>query len=186
MAAAGPSAFVEAIVVRTGSDVVDLAEVEILPGARALPDELPLAPTAAFARPVLGTAGEATQEIVAESDGAVAPGDLVGLSGLQRQYDELLRGTPGIRIVRRQDGAPGEVLVETTARQGADLTVTLDVGLQQAAEEVLAQTETPSGLVALQPSTGAVLAAASGTGSGGFSTATLGQYAPGSTFKVVS
>jgi cell division protein FtsI/penicillin-binding protein 2 len=39
--------------------------------------------------------------------------------------------------------------------------------------------------VALKPSTGAVLAAASGPGSNGYNTAMLGQYAPGSTFKIV-
>jgi cell division protein FtsI/penicillin-binding protein 2 len=39
--------------------------------------------------------------------------------------------------------------------------------------------------VALRPSSGAVLAAASGPGSNGYDTALLGQYAPGSIFKIV-
>ena len=42
-----------------------------------------------------------------------------------------------------------------------------------------------SAIVALRPSTGAVLAAASGPGSNGYNTAMLGQYAPGSIFKIV-
>ena len=42
-----------------------------------------------------------------------------------------------------------------------------------------------SAIVALRPSTGAVLAAASGPGSNGYNTAMLGQYAPGSIFKMV-
>jgi cell division protein FtsI/penicillin-binding protein 2 len=42
-----------------------------------------------------------------------------------------------------------------------------------------------SAIVALRPSTGAVLAAASGPGSNGYDTALLGQYAPGSIFKIV-
>ncbi|MCL2464892.1 MAG: penicillin-binding transpeptidase domain-containing protein, partial [Micrococcales bacterium] len=41
-------------------------------------------------------------------------------------------------------------------------------------------------LVAIRPSTGEVLVAASGPGGDGLSTATVGQYAPGSTFKVAS
>ena len=41
-------------------------------------------------------------------------------------------------------------------------------------------------IVALRPSTGDVLAAASGPGTEGLNIATFGQYAPGSTFKVVS
>ena len=57
-----------------------------------------LAPTRDFARPVIGTVGEATKEIVDESDGAVVAGDQVGLSGLQRRYDAQLRGTPGVRV----------------------------------------------------------------------------------------
>jgi cell division protein FtsI/penicillin-binding protein 2 len=40
--------------------------------------------------------------------------------------------------------------------------------------------------VAIEASTGRVLAAASGPGGEGYSTATLGQYAPGSTFKLAS
>src|SRR5699024_3114010 len=39
---------------------------------------------------------------------------------------------------------------------------------------------------AIRPSTGDVLAAASGSGSDGYSTATVGRYPPGSTFKIVS
>jgi len=44
----------------------------------------------------------------------------------------------------------------------------------------------PAAIVAVQPSTGAVLAAANGPGAGGINIATYGQYAPGSTFKIVS
>ena len=42
------------------------------------------------------------------------------------------------------------------------------------------------GLVAIRPSTGEILAAANGPGTGGHNIATYGQYAPGSTFKSVS
>jgi cell division protein FtsI/penicillin-binding protein 2 len=66
------------------------------------------------------------------------------------------------------------------------LATTLDVGLQAEAERALAGVRPAAAVVALRPSTGDVLAAASGEGSGGLSTATVGQYAPGSTFKVVS
>jgi cell division protein FtsI/penicillin-binding protein 2 len=54
------------------------------------------------------------------------------------------------------------------------------------AEETLADVGPASALVAIRPSDGAVLAAASGPGGNGYSTATVGTYAPGSTFKVVS
>ena len=55
-------------------------------------DEVPLAPTREFAAPLLGVVGEATAEVVEASDGAIVPGDVVGLSGLQARYDERLRG----------------------------------------------------------------------------------------------
>ncbi|MGA9747484.1 MAG: penicillin-binding transpeptidase domain-containing protein, partial [Nocardioides sp.] len=69
---------------------------------------------------------------------------------------------------------------------GTPLVTTLDLDLQAGAERILADVGPASALVALRPSTGDILAAASGPGSEGYSTATVGQYAPGSTFKAVS
>lgn len=182
--AAGPRAFVEAITVREGG--VDLVALEEIPGATALPDELPLAPTAEFARPLLGRAGPATAEIVEETEGAVEAGELTGLSGLQRTFDELLRGQAGTALYAVDATGERTPVAEAAPQPGDDLVLTLDVDLQGAAESLLAEVPTPAGLVALRPSTGAVLVAASGPAGGGLSTATTGQYAPGSTFKVVS
>ncbi len=187
VAAAGPKAFVEAIVVRAGDPAYDVEALDALPGVAALPDEIPLAPTRTFARAILGTVGDATAEIVEASQGAVVGGDRVGLSGLQRQYDEQLRGTPGVlvRAVAEAGGAE-RVLFEREPVAGEPLRTTLDPTLQQRAEDVLAAVGPAAAIVAVRPSTGEVLAAASGPGSEGLSTATVGQYAPGSTFKVVS
>lgn len=190
VAGAGEKAFVEAITLRVEDTSVDKEALRALPGVVAVPDRLPLAPTRSFARPVLGTVGQATAEIVEASEGAVAPGDLTGLSGLQRQYDAHLRGTPGVvvRAVPADEaaGAPTRELFRTEPVPGAPLHVTLDLTLQERAEAVLASVAPASAIVAIRPSTGDVVAAASGAGGEGVSTATLGQYAPGSTFKVVS
>ena len=185
VAAAGEKAFVEAIVVRQGDPAYDLAVLSALPGVNAVPDQLPLAPTRTFARPILGAVGPATAEIVEASEGAIAAGDLAGLSGLQKQYDEQLRGNPGLTITAAA-GPATRVLFHLDPAQGEPLALTLDVELQRSAEEVLAPVAPASAIVALRPSTGEVLAAASGPGGGGLSTATVGTYAPGSTFKVVS
>ena len=67
-------------------------------GALPIQSEQMLAPTRDFARPILGTVGQATKEIVDDSDGAVVAGDEVGLSGLQKRYDSTLRGTPGVQV----------------------------------------------------------------------------------------
>src|SRR5699024_930220 len=86
--AAGEKAFVEAVVLRPD----DLSQVDpafdAVPGAVRIEDTLPLAPTREFAAPLLGRVGPATAELVEESDGRLAAGDVVGLSGLQERYDE--------------------------------------------------------------------------------------------------
>ena len=184
---AGPQAFVEAIVVRAGDPAYDVAALDALPGVNVVGDELPLALTRTFARAILGTVGDATAEIVEASQGEVAAGDKAGLSGLQRQYDAQLRGTPGVVVQAVAEGSnASRVLLDVPPVAGEPLRTTLDPVLQQRAEDVLGGLQPASAIVALRPSTGEVLAAANGPGSGGLSTATVGQYAPGSTFKVVS
>lgn len=187
VAAAGEKAFVEGLVIRAEDTVVDLTAFAAIPGALSVSDVLPLAPTRGFARPILGVAGPATAEIVEESGGTVAAGDLTGLSGLQRQYDELLRGRPGLTVLAtRQDTEAHRELFHLEPVPGEPLVTTLQPAIQDAAETVLADVGPASGIVAIRASTGEVLAAASGPGGAGYSTATLGTYAPGSVFKVVS
>jgi cell division protein FtsI/penicillin-binding protein 2 len=187
VAAAGPKAFVEAITVRQGDPTYDIDALTFTTGVRAVPDTMPLAPTRQFARPILGTVGDATAEIVEKSDGAIAAGDLAGLSGLQRQFDAQLRGQAGVTVTAvSADGAAKRVLFTKDPVPGTPLATTLDPALQQSAESILAGVGPASAIVALRPSTGDVLVAASGPGGEGMSTATLGQFAPGSTFKVAS
>jgi cell division protein FtsI/penicillin-binding protein 2 len=184
--AAGDKAFVEAIVLRPeDAREVDPAYARIR-GAVALDDELPLAPTREFAAPILGRVGPVTAELIEQSDGRLEAGDEAGLSGLQARYDEELAGTDGIRVqVVGEDGSERTVYSDGPV-DGSALRTTLDIGLQTKAERVLAGQEAVSALVAVRPSTGALLAAANGPGNDGLNAATFGQYAPGSTFKVVS
>ena len=59
--------------------------------------------------------------------------------------------------------------------------------MQDAAEAALAAATKPAGLVAVRPSTGEILAVANGgPNAAGYDRALLGQYPPGSTFKVAS
>jgi cell division protein FtsI/penicillin-binding protein 2 len=183
---AGPEAFVEAIVLRE-PDVPERLRQSIqgIPGAVLLPDDLPLAPTREFARSLLGTVGEPTAEMIEDSGGRLAVGDLAGLSGLQARYDELLAGQPGL-VVEAQTGDGSRVLHKDPATPGEPVRTTLDLGLQVLAERILAPVRPASAIVVIRPSDGAVLAAANGPGSEGLSTATEGRYAPGSTFKVAT
>lgn len=183
--AAGDEAFVEAIVLREEDATQALRQAADVDGIGVLEDTLPLAPTREFARPILGSVGPVTAEIVKASKGAYEAGDEAGLSGLQQRYDEQLRGTPGL-VVEAVKGERTRTLHEVAPKAGKPLATTLDVDLQTAAERVLADVGPAAALVAIRPSTGAIVAAANGPGSEGYSTATVGQYAPGSTFKVVS
>jgi cell division protein FtsI/penicillin-binding protein 2 len=204
VAAAGNDAFVVAIVLRMDAPDLPLgSKIRAIPGALSIRTGQMLAPTRDFARPIIGTVGEATKEDVEKSGGAILAGDQVGLSGLQKRYDTQLRGTPGVRVrlvAAKPSGSSASpsptpsaaadtepvTLFEAKPVPGKPLTTTLNVGLQKLAEKTLAKTKPASALVAIQPSTGAIVAAANGEGNGGQSLATVGRAPPGSTFKVVS
>ena len=188
--AAGPDAFVEALVLRVeeARDRVDPSYAAI-PGTVALEDELPLAPTRDFAAELIGRVGPATAEIIEESGGRIEAGDVVGISGLQARYERQLAGTPGVEVVAVDVDERRRRLFRARPQHGRDLRTTLDPDLQSKAEGVLAtlgEAAPHSALVAVRPSDGQLLAIANGPGNGGLNVATAGQYAPGSTFKVVT
>ena len=185
--ASGTKAFVEAIVLRPADARRAVAAgAGRVRGAVAIDGTMPLAPTHDFARPVLGTVGPVTAEVVKASGGLYSAGDEAGLSGLEGRYDAQLRGTPGLSVEAVDDKGGHRELWRTVPVPGKPLRTTLDPRLQRLAEASLAGLTPASALVAVRPSTGALLAVASGPGSQGYSTATVGRYAPGSTFKIVS
>lgn len=78
-------------------------------------------------------------QTIADSDGAITDEDLVGAAGLELQYDDLLRGTPGEQRVRVDArGVATEVLDRTEPVPGQDLVTTLDLPIQRATESALA------------------------------------------------
>ena len=187
--AMGAQAFVEALVLREDDALEVLPAFRRVPGALAVRDTLPLAPTREFAAALLGRVGPATAEVVEESGGSIVAGDEVGLSGLQARYDEQLRGSPGTAVVARGADDVLRTLFEVPATDGTDLVTTLSSDLQSRAEVALATLGAgapAAALVAIRPSDGAILATANGEGAAGADLAATGQYAPGSTFKVVS
>lgn len=189
--AAGPEAFVEGLTVRQGEESQHVApEFTSIPGALVVPDELHLAPTRAFARELLGYVGEATAEVVEKSEGRIRPGERVGLAGLLATYDDALRGTPTLRIQAVGADDTRRELAEWEGEPGQPLVLTLDQEMQLEAERILSQFSgegaPASAIVAVRPSTGEILAAANGPANNGFNAATTGEYAPGSTFKLVT
>ncbi|KAA1398354.1 penicillin-binding protein [Aeromicrobium ginsengisoli] len=184
--AAGPQAFVVGLVVRADSDdTLSDAQIASIPGAAQLGAVLPLAPTKGFGQPLLGVVGEATAEIIAKSKGSVSPGDLVGLTGLEQRYDSQLRGNPGV-TVEAVAGSKAREVFSSAPRPGKTLRTSIDVKLQGAADEILSNVKPASAIVAIRPSSGKIVALASGPGGKGADTAAAGHYAPGSTFKLVT
>ena len=102
--------------------------------------------------------------------------------------DKLTEGTEGWRIVTVDtSGAELATLKEQSAEPGKKVTLTLDVSMQTAAEQVLAGIPEPAMLVAIQPSTGEILTVAqNGAANDQGSMALQGQYPPGSIFKIVT
>ena len=147
--------------------------------------------------PCSATVGEATAEQIEASEGALTAGDVTGIGGLQQQYDDQLRGTDAV-VIRAQRADLTREQIQSAATDPRRVLFEVAPTAGHTAENhpgprACRPSRRPrwpdvgpaSAIVALRPSTGAVLAAASGPGSNGYNTAMLGQYAPGSIFKMV-
>lgn len=201
---AGPEAFVEAIVVRHDHELPE--GWREIPGAISVPETRTLAVDKAYAPEIIGLVGPASEEQAEAAGPAVLTGDPIGLSGLQRRQDPMLRGKSGAVVTlaprRRPAPSPGTspmptpvptasptprpVVFEAQPSTGRDLVTTFDSPLQSRAEQVIEGVPGSAAIVAVRPSDGAILAAAVSPGSGADPDATFGHFAPGSTFKVVT
>jgi cell division protein FtsI/penicillin-binding protein 2 len=125
----------------------------------------------------------APQTRLLATDKALTSPTLSGLSDLwQKRTDDaagwsVTAQTPaGVEKVGGQDPKPV-----------GDISSTLDIGMQRAAEDALAPLPTPAALVAIQPSTGNLLVVAQNTPADAQGAIALtGLYPPGSTFKTVT
>jgi penicillin-binding protein 2 len=104
-----------------------------------------------------GYVGEVSEQQIEASDGRLRPGDFVGKSGLEHQYNDLLQGTDGMRrVVVNSVGKEVNHLPTQEAIPGKQIQLTIDYDLQQVAEQSLGSRE--GAVVALDPRTGEVLA----------------------------
>ena len=126
----------------------EFRELEVHPATRR---SLPAGPAVAH---LVGQLGEVTPEqLVARPD--LRPGQLVGRSGLERAYQEVLGGTPGnLVVVVDALGRQISSLDEEPPVAGHPLQVTLDLALQR--EAVEAMTGLVGAVVALDPRDGAL------------------------------
>src|SRR3982075_1759617 len=88
-------------------------------------------------------------------------GDVEGKSNIEKSMDEYLRGSPGVRYLRRNaKGVIDGVLREDAPKQGANVFLTLDARIQSIAEEAL-RAVSRAGAVVVDPNNGNILAMAS-------------------------
>lgn len=191
--ATDPDQFVPAVTLRRSDYDTIRDRIRDLGATTFHERERHLAPTATFARAVLGIVDQATAEVIEESQEVYAAGDQVGYGGLSEAFDAQLRGTPGRRVVTTRTDADGEVSVAGELHldepvAGSDLTTTLDVPTQEAAEEALHTDDRRAALVAVRVSDGTVRAVANthGAEANPVDLALTAAVPPGSTFKLVS
>ena len=104
-----------------------------------------------------GYVGEASETQIENRNSKLRPGDVVGKFGLERQYNDILMGTDGMRrVIVNSVGKEVDHLTQQDPIPGKQIQLSIDMDLQQVAEQSLGQR--PGAVVALDPRTGEVLA----------------------------
>lgn len=160
---------------------------------------------------VLGYVSEVPDRIVKRNN-YYSSGDYIGLSGIEKFYEEVLRGKKGVQfnlidVHNRKKGSYGNGKYDTIPEIGGNLISSIDIKLQQYGELLLK--DKIGSIVAIEPSTGEILALVTApTYSPSdmvgrlrsvnyprlrndplnplFNRATMAQYPPGSTFKLLT
>lgn len=160
---------------------------------------------------VLGYVGEVDEEII-KNDPDYTLGDYIGISGIERSYEKYLRGQKGVRVYmvdvhNRVKGSYQNGRFDKNAVVGKNLYCTIDTDLQEYGEKLM--TEFRGSIVAIEPSSGEVLALISAPSYDPsllvgrprtnnyryllldstkplFNRALMAKYPPGSTFKLVN
>lgn len=112
---------------------------------------------------VLGSVGEVNQRDLDQDDYYQA-GDYSGRDGIERTYEQVLRGEKGVEVLMRDSkgriqGSYKNGRLDKTAVAGENLTISIDIRLQLLAEKML--NGKIGSIVAIEPATGEVLVLAS-------------------------
>lgn len=190
IAGAAPDAFVEVVTLRQADYDRIQAKIYPLPGTVFHQEKRQLAPNRIFARALLGSVGPVLKDDMDAHPNTYAIGDQVGHGGIQGQYEERLRGTPGQRVLVTSKTPAGitqsRQIFQVQPVAGQPVRTTLDVTTQAAADLALIGQPRRAAVVAIRISDGAILAAANGPDGGGENLAFTAAVPPGSTFKAVT
>lgn len=124
-----------------------------------------LSPVRKYAYPnaahLLGYVAEVDSNDIKKSDGYYRNADVIGKSGVEKSYENLLRGEKGYRNIvidrfGREVGLLNDGSEDVAPVAGKNLTLTIDIELQAYAEALMANKR--GALVAIEPSTGEILA----------------------------
>ncbi len=159
---------------------------------------------------VFGYIGEVSPAQI-ERDSNYVMGDYIGINGLEKSYEEVLRGKKGEKILlvdnfNRVKGSYKDGEYDKQAVVGRDLIATLDIDLQQYAYQLMQNKK--GGIIAIEPQTGEILIKVSSPGYDPqllvglergenyhklqqdpniplFDRTVMAAYPPGSTFKTI-
>ncbi len=160
---------------------------------------------------LFGYVGEVTQSMI-DKNPYYKSGDYIGINGIEKAYEEHLRGIKGMKIKmvdvhNREVGSYADGRFDTTSVMGKDLYLSIDGDLQEYGEKLM--TGKMGSIVAIEPKSGEILAFISsptydpnllvGRVRGRnfkllmedpvkplLNRAMMGAYPPGSTFKMVT
>lgn len=161
---------------------------------------------------VLGDIGEVNRSIIKKQP-YYKLGDLIGKQGVEQSYEEILRGTKGIKFIQKDRfnkniGPYKEGKFDTLPVPGKDIAITIDSELQAYGELLMKHKR--GGIVAIEPSSGEILAMVTGPSYNPnilvgrnrsknytklhydsiakplYDRGLLAQYPPGSPFKVIN
>ena len=108
---------------------------------------------------VVGYIAEVNEEFI-KKNSYYQQGELIGIQGVEKEYEEALRGVKGVKFIHknrfnREMGPYKGGIYDTLATIGNDMSITIDSKLQQYGEALMANKR--GGIVAIEPSTGEIL-----------------------------
>ncbi len=160
-----------ATIISRNLDAIAIARVSEnlwqLPGVHIETDNKRLYPDSLFGSHLFGYLRSIPREKLEElAEQGYTQDDKIGFSGLEKFYEEELKGQKGMRFemvtplgkyAGRYDNGKNDI----PSIKGSDLYLSVDAGLQELAEQLLRKTGKSGAVVAIDPSTGGILALAS-------------------------